>query len=692
MQAKTSPLESSARFIKGVGPNRLKILNRLGIFTVSDLFYYFPRRYEDRSQIRPISRLKVGDLETVKGEVLTLGVHQTKKKISIFELAIGDDTGIIYATWFNQPYMKKRFKRGDRVILSGRIEYYKKLQLIVTDYEIITSAGLATVHTGRIVPIYPLTQDLNQRAIRTIIKNGLDKYSRYIIDTLPIPLRKSYNLPELRSSLWNIHFPLNFDYQEKSRERLVFEEFFLLQMALALRKFQRKDTLTGIQHQINSEDIADFERLLPYDLTAAQKKVISQVREDMQSPKPMNRLIQGDVGSGKTAVAIYALLLTIQNGYQGVIMVPTEVLAEQHYINFNELLLPLNINIVLLINGLSPAARRKTLAEIASGEANIIIGTHALIQEKVEYKNPGLVIIDEQHKFGVNQRALLKQKASVPDCLIMTATPIPRTLALTLYGDLDISVIDELPKGRKAVATYWISDHQKNQAYEFIREQVKKGRQAYIVYPLVEKSEKLALASAVENKMRLQNEIFREFKVGLIHGRMNGKEKERILINFKARKIDILASTTVIEVGIDIPDASVMLIENAERFGLAQLHQLRGRVGRSQITSYCILSSDTQGLEASQRLKTMTATADGFVIAESDLEIRGPGEFFGTRQHGLPELKLANLTKDIGLLESSREEAIRLVTKDPRLSKPENRLLKDSLIKKFKHADNWRHS
>ncbi len=692
MQAKTSPLESSARFIKGVGPNRLKILNRLGVFTVSDLIHYFPRRHEDRSQIRPISQVKAGDLGTIKGEVLTLGTHQTKKKLSIFELAIGDNTGIIYATWFNQPYMKKRFKRGDRVILSGKVEYYKKLQLMVTDYEVITSVGDETVHTGRIVPIYPLTQDLNQRAIRTIIKNGLDKYSRHIIDTLPIPLRKSYNLPDLRSSLRNIHFPLNFDCKEKSRERLVFEEFFLLQMALALRKFQRKDTLSGIQHQINSDSIADFERLLPYELTAAQKKVISQVRADMQSPKPMNRLIQGDVGSGKTAVAIYALLLTIQNGYQGVIMVPTEVLAEQHYINFNELLLGLNINIVLLINGLSPATRRKTLAEIADGEANIIIGTHALIQEKVEYKNPGLVIIDEQHKFGVNQRALLKQKGSVPDCLIMTATPIPRTLALTLYGDLDISVIDELPKGRKAVATYWISGRQKNQAYEFIREQVKKKRQAYIVYPLVEKSEKLAVASAIENKMRLQNEIFKDFKVGLIHGRMSAKEKEHVFIDFKARKIDILASTTVIEVGIDIPDASVMLIENAERFGLAQLHQLRGRVGRSQITSYCILSSDTQSPEASRRLKTMTATTDGFEIAESDLEIRGPGEFFGTRQHGLPELKIANLAKDIGLLESSREEAFKLVTQDPTLSKPENRVLKDSLIKKFKHADNWRYS
>ena len=691
MQAKTSPLESSARFIKGVGPNRLKILNRLGIFTVSDLIYYFPRCHEDRSQIKPISRLKVGELETVKGEVLTLGVHQTKKKISIFELAIGDNTGIIYATWFNQPYMKKRFKRGDRVILSGKVEYYKKLRLSVSDYEIITSVGEPAVHTGRIVPIYPLTQNLNQRAIRTIIKNGLDRYSGHVIDALPIALRKRYNLPDLKTSLRNIHFPLNFDHKERSRQRLVFEEFFLLQAALALRKFQRKDALTGIRHQLTSDHLANFERLLPYELTSAQKKVINQVRQDMQSPKPMNRLIQGDVGSGKTAVAIYALLLTIQNNYQGVIMVPTEVLAEQHYINFNELLLPLNLNIVLLINGLSPAARGKTLAEIARGEANIIIGTHALIQEKVEYKNPGLVIIDEQHKFGVNQRALLKQKASVPDCLIMTATPIPRTLSLTLYGDLDISVIDQMPKGRKAVATYWISVRQKNQAYEFIKEQLRKERQAYIVYPLVEKSEKLALASAVENKMHLQNEIFREFKVGLMHGRMSGKEKKDILTRFKTRKIDILVSTTVIEVGIDIPDASVMLIENAERFGLAQLHQLRGRVGRSQITSYCILSSDTQNPEASRRLKTMTATTDGFEIAESDLEIRGPGEFFGTRQHGLPELKIANLTKDIRLLELSREEAIRLISLDPTLSKPENRLLKDSLIKKFKHADNWRH-
>ena len=617
-----------------------------------------------------------------------MGVHQTKKKLSIFELAVGDGTGIIYATWFNQPYMKKRFKKGNQVILSGKVERYKKLQLFPIDYEIIPFSGSPTVHTGRIVPIYPLTQDLNQRAIRTIIKNALDRYSKHLVDKLPTALRKNHNLPDLRTALRNIHFPLDFNYKNRARERLVFEEFFLLQMVLALRKFRAKDMLAGIQHQLAKDPLADIERLLPYDLTTAQKKVIRQVREDMQSPKSMNRLIQGDVGSGKTAVAIYALLFTIQNGYQGVIMVPTEVLAEQHYINFNELLLPLNINIVLLISGLSPAARRKTLAEIARGEADIIIGTHALIQEKVEYKNPGVVIIDEQHKFGVNQRALLKQKASVPDCLIMTATPIPRTLALTLYGDLDVSVIDELPRGRKPVATYWISGRQRNDVYEFIKNQVGKGGQAYIVYPLVEKSEKLTVESAIENKMRLQNEIFREFKVGLIHGRMNGREKENILVEFRAGKIDILVTTTVIEVGIDIPDASVMLVENAERFGLAQLHQLRGRVGRSETTSYCILASDTQNPEASQRLKTMTATTDGFEIAESDLEIRGPGELFGTRQHGLPELKLANLTKDMRLLELSREEAFRLVKEDPTLSKPENRLLKESLIKKIKDANN----
>ncbi len=688
MQAKISPLKASARFIKGVGPNRLKILNRLGIFTISDLIHYFPRRYEDRSQIKPISRVKAGDLETIKGEVLTMGVHRTKKKLSIFELAVGDGTGIIYATWFNQPYMKKRFKKGNWVILSGKVERYKKLQLLPIDYEIIPSPGSPTVHTGRIVPIYPLTQDLNQRAIRTIIKNALDGYSKYLADKLPITLRKNHNLPDLKTALRNIHFPLDFNYKNRARERLVFEEFFLLQMVLALRKFRAKNMSTGIQHQLAKDPLADIERLLPFELTTAQKKVIRQVREDMQSPKSMNRLIQGDVGSGKTAVAIYALLFTIQNGYQGVIMVPTEVLAEQHYINFNELLLPLNINIVLLISGLSPATRRKTLAEIARGEADIIIGTHALIQEKVEYKNPGLVIIDEQHKFGVNQRALLKQKASVPDCLIMTATPIPRTLALTLYGDLDISVIDELPRGRKPVATYWISGRQRNDVYEFIKDQVRKGNQAYIVYPLVEKSEKLTVESAVENKMRLQNETFREFKVGLIHGRMNSREKENILVEFKAGKIDILVTTTVIEVGIDIPNASVMLVENAERFGLAQLHQLRGRVGRSETTSYCILASNTQSPEASQRLKTMTATTDGFEIAESDLEIRGPGEFFGTRQHGLPELKLANLTKDMRLLELSREEAFRLVKEDPVLSKPENRLLKEGLIKKFKDAGN----
>ncbi|MEA3328544.1 MAG: ATP-dependent DNA helicase RecG [Candidatus Omnitrophota bacterium] len=683
MQPKTSPLEISARFIKGVGPKKFEVLNRLGIFNISDLIYYFPRRYEDRSNLKPISAVKTGDFETIKGRVLALGKRRTRKSMIIFQLAVGDHSGVIYATWFNQPYMEKRFKKGDEVIISGKVELYKRRELLVVDYEILTEDNQDTIHTARIVPVYPLIQDLNQRAVRIIMKNVLDKYVQYLKDTLPLDIRKKYKLFNLQNAVKNIHFPASFNYYDKSRERLVFEEFFLLQMALAARKYHTKQAAVGIKHSVKKELIGSFEQLLSFKLTEAQKKVIVEVENDMKSPRPMNRLVQGDVGSGKTAVAVYALLLTIQNGYQGAIMVPTEVLAEQHYINFSQLLVSLNINLGLLINGLNQKMRQKTLSELSSGKIDIIIGTHSLIQEKVEYKNLGLVIIDEQHKFGVSQRGLLKEKGLVPDCLIMTATPIPRTLALTLYGDLDISVIDEMPRGKKPIATYWVSSSRRGSVYQFIKEQLMKKKQAYVVYPMIEESEKLQVESAVKSKRYLEENVFKGFSVGLIHGRMKAGEKGRVLLDFRDKKIDLLVATTVIEVGIDISNASIMLVENAERFGLAQLHQLRGRVGRGSSASYCVLISDVKASEASQRLKAMISTADGFQIAESDLEIRGPGEFFGTRQHGLPELKIANLTKDLRLLELSQREAFDRIKDDPALSKPQNSALRDKLNSSF---------
>ncbi len=685
MQEKRSIFETSVRYIKGVGPKRLKVLNRLGIVTILDLLYYFPRRYEDRSRLTPISQVRQGTIETVKGRVLTLGTWRTKSGMVIFQLAVDDGSGIIYATWFNQPYLKKRFKVGDELILSGKVDRFRQLQISSPDYEILSHEKEDTIHTGRIVPIYPLTQDLNQRAIRTIIRSCLDRYSNRMIDWLPLELRVRCNLIDIQAAIRNIHFPESFEHRDRARQRLIFGEFFLLQLGLAIRKRRIKDSPIGIAHRVSGDVIEILGRILPFELTAAQRKVMAEVAHDMRSSKPMARLIQGDVGSGKTVVALYALLLTIRNGYQGVLMVPTEVLAEQHYMTISDFLLGLDVNVTILISGLAQGARGNALEEIRSGRADIIIGTHALIQKKVEYKRLGLVIIDEQHKFGVRQRVRLKTKAGLrPDYLVMSATPIPRTLALTLYGDLDISVIDELPPGRRPVATYWVGSSQRAMVYQFIREEIRRGRQAYIVYPLVEESKKFELEAATENRDRLQKEEFPDLKVDLIHGRMKADEKEDVLRRFKDKETHILVSTTIIEVGIDITDASVILIENAERFGLAQLHQLRGRVGRGAFQSYCILTSDARSPSSLARLRALIETQNGFRIAESDLQIRGPGEFFGTRQHGgLPELKLANILQDMELLEVAREGAFRLVEEDPILAHPRHRFLRENLRRKF---------
>lgn len=683
MQPKSSIFESSPQFVKGVGPKRVKILQRLGVRDIWDLIYYFPRRYEDRSHIKPISQVREGNLETIKGRVLTLGTWKARSKMVIFQLAVDDGSGIIYATWFNQPYLKKRFKVGDEVILSGKVDRFKQLQILTLDYEIISDDRKDSIHTGRITPIYPLTQDLPQRAVRSIIRSCLDKYSGRLLDWLPLEIRHRRGLIDIQAAIRNIHFPERFDLRDRARRRLIFDEFFLLQLALAIRKRRIKDSPIGVEHKVSVDIVKFLSKILPFELTEAQKRVMDEVTHDMGSPKPMNRLIQGDVGSGKTVIALYALLLTIQNGYQGALMVPTEVLAEQHYMTLSELLCELDANIVLLISGIPQNVRKNTLEDIREGEVDIIIGTHALIQEKVDYKKLGLVIVDEQHKFGVRQRLGLKKKGARPDCLIMTATPIPRTLALTLYGDLDVSVIDELPKGRKPVVTYWVRSNRRDRVYQFIREELRKDRQAYIVYPLVEESKDLELEAATQNRDKLQKEVFSDFSVDLIHGRMRADEKEKVLRRFRDKETDILVSTTVIEVGIDITDASIMLVENAERFGLAQLHQLRGRVGRGPFSSYCILISDASTGGACERLRAMVDTQDGFQIAESDLQIRGPGEFFGTRQHGLPELKLANILQDMELLEAAREEAFRLIEEDPRLSQPRHRLLIDNLRRKF---------
>ena len=459
---------ASAQYVKGVGPKRIKFLERLDVTTIDDLLRCFPRRYEDRSRLKPISEVQVGNFETVKGKVLAKGVRRTRR-IPIFQLAVGDKTGVIYAVWFNQPYLKKFFKLGDEIILSGKVEWFKQLQFNSPDYEILSGAGKDTIHTGRIVPIYPLTRDLNQRALRTIIKNALDKYLDCVKEPLNHQLRARRGLMGLKPAITNIHFPRSLILKDKARERLIFDEFFFLELGLALRRNSIRSGQKGIAHKLKGNLIEEYSGILPFKLTPAQQKVIAEIRKDMADARPMNRLLQGDVGSGKTVVAVFSLLAAIENGYQGAIMVPTEILAEQHYLNLAQVLLPLGVRVVLLIHGLSKRSREETLKEIAAGETDIVIGTHALIQESVSFSRLGLVVIDEQHKFGVAQRAALRKKGANPDVLVMTATPIPRSLALTLYGDLDVSVIDEIPAGRGEVTTWWFPESARKDGYEFNR-------------------------------------------------------------------------------------------------------------------------------------------------------------------------------------------------------------------------------
>jgi ATP-dependent DNA helicase RecG len=535
---------------------------------------------------------------------------------------------------------------------------------------------------GRIVPVYRLTEDVSQRYMRFLSHEAVTRFLFSAKDSLPVNIRARTRLADLQFALRNIHFPASFENLNKAYRRIVFEEFFILQLALALKKKDREASTPGIRHKLDAELAESFKRLLPYDLTASQLKVINEIQIDMANPKPMNRLLEGDVGSGKTVVAIYALLLTVRNGYQAAVMAPTEILARQHYINISELLMPLGINVRLLVSGLNPKKKLEIKNEIESGEVDIVIGTHAIIWEGIDFGKLGFVVVDEQHKFGVFQRHLLRKKGVSPDVLLMTATPIPRTLALTLYGDLDISVIRELPKGRRPITTYCLEEAKRQSIYQFIKEEIEKGRQAYIVYPRIW-SGKGALKSAARMYNKLQEDVFPDLRLGLIHGRMKVKEKDSVMKKFKDKKIDILVSTTVIEVGIDVANASVMLIENAERFGLSQLHQLRGRIGRGDYPSYCILLGDPAGEAAKKRFDTMSETQDGFRVAEEDMELRGPGEFFGTRQHGLPELRFGNILRDFDIMEEARREAFALVGRDPRLEDARNALVREALKARF---------
>ncbi len=677
------------QYLKGIGPKKAKSFNKSGINTIEDLLFYFPRRYEDRTNFISISQLKEGQNQTIKAQVLARGERQSfrRRGFSIIEVAVADKTGKIFCVWFNQPYLKEYFKVGTTLILYGRVERYeKRLQMNSPEFEIVQEAE-SSLDLGRLVPIYALPQGLTQRNFRHLVKYTLDEYLPKISDCLPYDIRSRNNLLNLAQSLRLIHFPDNFETQKEAYRRLAFEEFFLFQLPLVLRKLKKKEG-KGIAHKIEGELLSSFIKSLPFELTRDQQKVIEEIQLDMAGSGAMQRLLQGDVGSGKTIVATIASIIAITGGYQAAFMVPTEILAKQHYDKIRYQVLGIRyqdkgIEIGLLTSSLNKKEKEKIYQEIKEGKIDLLIGTHALLEEGVQFKNLGLVVIDEQHKFGVGQRALLPQKGYNPDVLIMTATPIPRTLAITIYGDLDISVIRQLPPGRQPIKTMLLREKERPKAYEIAKKELRQGRQVYIVYPVIEESYALDIAGAKKMYLQLKSGEFKEFNLGLIHGRLKQAEQDKIMLKFKNRELDILVSTTVLEVGIDMPNATCMLIEHAERFGLSQLHQLRGRVGRGGQESICILLSEAETEQAKARLQAMVMYSDGFRIAEEDLEIRGPGEFFGRRQSGLTELKIANPLTQMQLLKLAREEAIRLVACDQGLELRQDQLLKEKLLQRF---------
>ena len=686
MQPKKDFLQNKVQYLKGVGPRRAEQLLRLGIGTVSDLLHYIPRRYEDRREIASIKDVKPEQVCTIRGKVKRHSVWKSKKGMLIYEMVVSDGTADIHGVWYNQPYLKKYFRVGQDIILHGKIEKFKYLQISHPDYEILNKeeGALEKAHMNRIVPIYPLTHDITQRYLRTLIFKTVEDNINLLEEILPTPLRARNRLADLKFAIRNIHFPYSFENLKMAYRRLVFEEFFILETALALVKKKRKKHTEGIRHNVEEGLFESFKAMLPFELTKEQLRAMKMIEKDIESPRPMNRLLEGEVGSGKTVVAMYALLLTIKNGFQGAVMVPTETLAQQHYLTMSELFMPLGVNVRLLIGSTSTAVKEEVKQELKEKKADIIIGTHSLIQEKVSFDKIGLIIIDEQHKFGVSQRAIFREKGIKSDVLIMTATPIPRTLALTVYGDLDITTMKELPAGRPPVSTYWVEEQRKEKVYNFVKEEVLKGRQAYIVCPRIEKGEKNGFASAKAMYEYLQKEIFPDLKLALMHGRLKGREKEKLMRDFNGNKINILVSTVVIEVGIDVPNATVMVIEDADRYGLAQLHQLRGRIGRGEHKSYCILLSNPKNENARKRLEAFEQLQDGFELAEEDLAIRGPGEISGTRQHGLPEIRFGDIVADRDILELARREAFELVDGDSGLTDERNRNLRKVILERYK--------
>src|SRR5579863_2684526 len=680
MTAKLS-LGTEIKYLKGVGPARAEMLDARAIHTIEDLLFYTPFRYEDRSRLTPIRDLVPGQTTTVLAEVLTGGLVQTRSGMFIYDLSVRDSSGMLRCKWFNAVYLERNkvFRPGQRAFFYGKVErdpYGGRVQMLQPQFEFLIEErrpGGESLEVGRVVPIYESIGRLTPRVLRHLIwtaLSGLD--AQQLRETLPESVGSRNKLMGRGPALRRTHFPEKEDaiedlarFRTQAQTRLIFEELFNVSAGLVLRHLKAK-AIEGIAFKVTDAARQAIKQVLPFHPTSAQKRVLGEIVNDMRAPRPMNRLLQGDVGSGKTIVALQAAIVAIENGYQAAVMAPTEILATQHYLYMKQILAPLPYQIELLTSGRKGKEKAEVKRRLVAGEVNLIVGTHALIEQDVEFANLGLVVVDEQHRFGVMQRYKLIRKGPPPDVLVMTATPIPRTLALTLYGDLDTSVIDELPPGRTPIHTRLLEERDRPQAIELIRQHIRQGEQAYVVYPVIEESEKVDVQAAVKMHQQLSQVVFPELKVGLLHGRMPSAEKEAAMLAFKGGETNILVSTTVIEVGVDVPNATVMLIEHADRFGLAQLHQLRGRIGRGRAKSYCLLMAGAQRTEVGEeRLRALAASTDGFRIAEMDLKIRGPGEFFGTRQSGIPAFRVANLLRDQDILEWARREAVSFIEHPP---------------------------
>lgn len=682
-------LDSEVRYVKGVGPHLAGTLEKLGVKTVRDVLYHFPRRHEDRTHFARVSRLVHGEPATILGTVITADNASTRGRLVITKVAVDDGSGVVVLTWFNQKFRKEQFLklRNRQIIVYGVPQFGRwGVEMANPEWELFAE-DKDPLSSGRVVPVYPLSEGVYQSQVRKVVLAAVQSYAGLVPEVLPEDVRKRHKLMGIGDALRNIHWPEDQAILEAARHRLVFEELFLLQLALAVRKHGMDAPGRGIAFKLPENFESELGQILPFELTSAQKRVIKEILADMSRPVCMNRLLQGDVGSGKTAVAIAAMLVAVRNGYQAALMAPTEILAEQHYLGISRMLESLGalgIRVDLLKGSLRSKWRGEVLGRIKSGETQIAVGTHALIQEGVEFRKLGLVIVDEQHRFGVMQRAALMEKGLTPDILVMTATPIPRTLTLTLYGDLDVSIIDELPPGRKPVRTHWKQIGERRKVYAALRTLIDQGRQAYVVCPLIEESEKLQVKAATELYEFLAGEVFSDLRIGLLHGQMKTEEKDSVMTAFRKGEIDVLVSTTVVEVGVDVANASCMVIEDADRFGLAQLHQLRGRVGRGQEQSYCVMICEGNSEDSIKRMQVMSSTNDGFVIAEEDLKIRGPGEFYGTRQSGMPSLKIADVFRDVPVLELARKEAFRMVEENPQLVGPALENLRQDLFDKYK--------